>query len=338
MTHSQKVIVTGGAGMIGSNLVKRLVSQGHRVIVIDNLWRGKLKNLNDNNGVPVIDMENDFFNIDLTSNSDDFTHIFEGADYIYHLADIVAGIDYVFNNEGSVFRNNLLINSNIINTVKRFPPKGFIYAGTACSFPAHLQNENLPRQLKESDQYPAAPESAYGWSKLMGEYEALLMEKETGIPVCVISIHNVYGPQCDFSERRSQVIPSLIRKAIQYPDKPFTVWGDGNQSRAFVHIKDTVEAFIAAKDKGLGHGVIQIGPDKPTPIKEIADIVVHISNKSIDVEYDTSNLVGDRGRCADFTKATKILGWKPKIALKNGIEELYAWIEKQIEDDQTTNA
>ena len=84
--------------------------------------------------------------------------------------------------------------------------------GTACSFPADKQTGVDAPPLKEEDEYPASPESAYGWSKLMGEYEALLMEKEAGIPVSVLVLHNVYGAPCDFSPERSQVIPSLIRK------------------------------------------------------------------------------------------------------------------------------
>jgi GDP-D-mannose 3',5'-epimerase len=134
------------------------------------------------------------------------------VDYVYHLADVVAGVEYVFNNQGSVFRQNILINSHVIESVRRNPVKGFIYVGTACSFPASLQSGVGSRPLKEEDQYPAAPESAYGWSKLMGEYESLLMEKESGVPVCVLVLHNVYGDPCDYGEERSQVIPSLIRR------------------------------------------------------------------------------------------------------------------------------
>ena len=209
------VLVTGGAGMIGSNLVKRLVSAQYKVSVVDNLWRGKIDYLNGPDGKPVIDLDHQFFNIDL-SETGLIDKLLEGIDYVVHLADIVAGIGYVFNNEGAIFRQNLLINSNVIHSCRKQKTlKGFLYVGTACSFPKHLQKGVDATPLKEEDQFPAAPESAYGWSKLMGEYEASLMEKETGIPVSILVLHNVYGTPCDFSEEKGQVIPSLVRKAIK---------------------------------------------------------------------------------------------------------------------------
>ena len=181
MKSREHVLVTGGAGMIGSNLVKRLVPLGYKVTVIDNLWRGKIDYLLGQNGRPVIDLDNDFHNIDLSiPNSAD--HLFEDVDYVYHLADVVAGIGYVFSNQGAIFRQNILINSNVVSAARKFQPKGFIYVGTACSFPADKQSGVDAAPLKEEDQYPAAPESAYGWSKLMGEYETRLLEQEAGVP------------------------------------------------------------------------------------------------------------------------------------------------------------
>ncbi|MCK4245330.1 MAG: NAD-dependent epimerase/dehydratase family protein [Candidatus Omnitrophica bacterium] len=329
MASKQHILITGGAGMIGSNLAKQLAANGYRVSVADNLWRGKKENLIDGDRRPVIDMEKDFYEIDLAV-SNRFDHILEGVDYVYHLADVVAGIGYVFNNQGALFRENLLINSNVIAAVRRNPIKGFIYVGTACSFPAELQSGVDVRPLREEDQYPASPESAYGWSKLMGEYEALLMEEEMNIPVSILSLHNVYGSPCDFGEEKSQVIPSLIRKAISYPEEPFDVWGSGSQGRAFVHVNDAVDALVLAMEKGLGKGLIQIGPDVCISIKEIAETIVEISGKDINIHYDTSRPEGDKGRCADFSKARKILGWEPKVKLRDSLQELYGWIETRL--------
>ena len=330
MQTSEHVRVPGGAGMIGSNLVKRLVDSGYRVSVVDNLWRGKREYLLDDRGSPVMDMDRDFHETDL-SVPGVIDPLLDGVDYVVHLADIVAGIKYVFNNQGSVFRQNLLINSNVIAAVREARPKGYIYIGTACSFPAHMQTGVDAPPLREEDQYPAAPESAYGWSKLMGEYESLLMGEETGIPVSILSLHNVYGAPTDFDDGRGQVIPSLVRKAIRYPDEPFVVWGSGAQGRAFVHVDDVVDAVMLALVKGYGHGVIQIGPDICISIREIAETVVDISGKDIDIQYDTSKPEGDRGRCADYSKAVEVLGWEPKVTLREGLETLYHWIEQRIE-------
>ena len=329
----KKILVTGGAGMIGSNLVKRLASQGDDVIVVDNLWRGKLDYLKDDNGQYVINLEKSFFDYDLKIPGA-IDPLLEGVDYVYHLADIVAGIGYVFNNQGSLFRDNFLINSNVIDSVRRKPVKGFIYVGTACSFPAHMQTGIDAPPLREQDQYPASPESAYGWSKLMGEYECLLMEKETGIPVSILVLHNVYGAPSDFDPVTSQVIPSLVRKAVRWPDEPFIVWGSGSQGRAFVHVDDVVEALVLAMQHGFGKGVIQIGPDVCVSVKEIAETIVSISGKPIEIQFDTSKPEGDRGRCADYSKAKAELGWEPRVDLSAGLSNLYRWIEQRIDQQK----
>ena len=330
----KKILVTGGAGMIGSNLVKRLVSENNEVYVIDNLWRGKLEYLNDENGTPVIPLTTHFFKYDLL-NPDISLEIMERVDYVVHLADIVAGIDYVFNNQGGLFRNNILINSNIISSVRKNKStiKGFIYVGTACSFPLTRQNSLDVIPLKEEELYPALPESAYGWSKLMGQYETELLEKETKIPTCTLMFHNVYGSPCDFGER-SQVIPALIRKAINYPNEPFHVWGSGEQGRAFIHVNDIIEGILLALEKGWGHGHIQLGPSVCTSIKEIAETVIKISGKDIQPFYDTSKPEGDKARSADYSKAKEILGWEPKVSLWDGLNQLLDWIKTQVGNAQ----
>lgn len=327
-----KILVTGGCGMIGSNLVKRLVKEGHDVYVIDNLWRGKLEYLNDEEGKPVIDLETRFFDVDLSKGLSIDPVVYQ-VDYVIHLADIVAGIDYVFSNQGDLFRQNNLINTHLFNSVRKAGKeriKGLIYVGTACSFPLTRQNSLEVVPLKEEELFPALPESAYGWSKLMGQLEVGFLEKETGIPCCTLMFHNVYGSPCDYGER-SQVIPALIRKAINYPNEPFNVWGSGLQGRAFIHVDDIVNALCLALEKGWGHGWIQIGPSVCTSIKEIAEAVVKISGKDIDIFYDTTKPEGDKARSADYTKAKELLGWEPQVSLEEGLKQQYEWVKSQIE-------
>lgn len=331
----KKILVTGGCGMIGSNLVKRLTKEGNDVYVIDNLWRGKLEYLNDEDNKPVIDLDTRFFNLDLSQDKG-IDDIVNQVEYVIHLADIVAGIDYVFNNQGDLFRLNNLINTNLFHSVRKAGKekiKGLIYVGTACSYPLTRQNSLDVIPLKEEELFPALPESAYGWSKLMGQLEIGYLEKETGIPCCTLQFHNVYGSPCDYG-KRSQVIPATIRKAIKYPDEPFIVWGSGQQGRAFIHVKDIVNALCLALEKGWGHGWIQIGPEVCTSIREIVEAVVKISDKDIDVVYDTTKPEGDKARSADYSKAKEILGWEPTVSLEEGLREQYEWIKKHIESDE----
>ena len=329
----KSILVTGGCGMIGSNLVKRLVKEGNEVYVVDNLWRGKLSYLNGSDGYPVIPLETHYFNLDL-SEPKSAEGVFSLVDYVVHLADIVAGIDYVFSNQGDLFRQNNLINSNVISTTRKFKDhiKGFIYVGTACSFPLTRQNSLEVIPLREDELYPALPESAYGWSKLMGQLETEYLGKETGIPTCTLMFHNVYGSPCDFG-LRSQVIPALIRKAINYPKEQFNVWGSGEQGRAFIHVDDIVDGICLALEKGWGHGHIQLGPSVCTSIKEIAELVIEISGKEINPFYDTSKPEGDKARSADYSKAKAVLGWEPKTSLLDGLMSQYDWIKKQLDDE-----
>lgn len=321
--------------MIGSNLVKRLVKEGHEVSVIDNLWRGKLEYLKDENGKPVIDLDNNFHNVDLSTGFGIDSIVFN-TEYVIHLADIVAGIDYVFSNQGDLFRLNNLINTHLFHSVRKAGKeriKGLIYVGTACSYPLTRQNSLDVIPLKEEELFPALPESAYGWSKLMGQLEIGFLEKETGIPCCTLQFHNVYGSPCDYGER-SQVIPALIRKAINFPEEEFNVWGSGKQGRAFIHVNDIVDALVLALEKGWGHGWIQIGPSECTSIREIAEAVVKISGKDIVPFYDTSKPEGDKARSADWSKAKEVLGWEPKVSLEDGLRQQYEWIKKDIEKNK----
>ena len=328
----KSILVTGGCGMIGSNLVKRLVKDGGwDVYVVDNLWRGKVEYLNDENGNPVIDLNTHFYKKDLAV-YEEAAEVVGKTDYIVHLADIVAGIDYVFKNQGELFRINNLINSNLFDCCRKAGKekiKGLIYVGTVCSFPLTRQNTLNPEPLREEELFPALPESAYGWSKLMGQLEIGYLEQETGIPCCTLMFHNVYGTPTDYGER-SQVIPALMRKAINYPNEKMSVWGSGEQGRAFIHVNDIVEALVLALEKGWGQGYIQIGPSHCTSIKEIAEKIVKISGKDMVPEYDITKPEGDKARCADYSKAKSVLGWEPTVSLEDGLKESYEWIEKQI--------
>lgn len=324
------ILVAGGAGMIGSNLARELVKLGSHVIIIDNLWRGKIDNLKENNEF-FIDINKDFIKADLTDISLCRKYI-KNFDIIYNLADIVSGINFVFNNQSYIFRQNILINSNVLTAAIENSVNNYIYVGSACSYPAEKQAVLNPPPFKEEDVYPANPESAYGWSKLIGEYEATIVREENKINVGILRLHNVYGINCELSTERSQVIPALIRKAINYPNENFIVWGSGNQRRAFVHVDDVVDALLRLSFKGMNKGVIQIGPSTSISIKEIAEIIVSISGKKIPIRYDKSKPEGDIDRCANWNKARQVLRWKPKVNIRDGIKNVYEWAEMKLKE------
>lgn len=326
----KRILVTGGAGMIGSNLVKRLVrDNAGEIRVADNLWRGKRQNLQNESEEYVIDMEKDFFEDDLRI-PEACDRAVDGMDEIYHLADIVAGIGYVFSNQTIIFHDNALIDTNILKAASRAGVKRFLYMGTACSYPKSMQFGVDAPPLVEDDIIPAEPESAYGWSKLAGELQTELYGQETEMQTGVLRCHNVYGTPTDLSPNTSQVIPALITKAVLYPSQEFIVWGSGSQGRSFLHVDDVVDGLILMMEKGISNGAIQIGTNYCTSIRELAEMIVKISGKDIEIKYDLSKPEGDKGRCADCSKAEKLLTWEPKVTMEEGLSRLYSWVESHL--------
>lgn len=334
---NKRVLITGGAGFIGSWLVEALVQLGAKVYALDNLWRGSLRNLQKADGSYWIPPSEQFILADLREYHTALEACFKAKpDIVYHLADIVAGIDFVFANEPFLYRANMLINSNLFSAVMEAGVPRMVYLGTACSYSKKLQERPGGIPLLEEQIYPANPESAYGWSKLMGEYEVELLAKNSDVKVGLLRLHNVYGPRSILSIQRSQVIPSLIRKAIRYPEEDFIVWGSGKQARDFIFVGDVVDALLRLPLKGMGAGTIQIGTAKETTIAELAEKIVEVSGKNIKIKYDIDKPEGDGGRSGNYDKAKRVLGWDVSTSLTDGLALTYAWAKEQI-DKNTIN-
>jgi GDP-D-mannose 3',5'-epimerase len=315
--------------------VEALTRLGAVVYVVDNLWRGSLHNLTRENGEYTIPLKEQFIFGDLRDNNVALAACKKAeAEVVFHLADIVAGIDYVFSNEPFLFRSNLLINTNLFNAAHESNIQKIVYLGTACSYPKHLQQAPDRIPLVEEDVYPANPESAYGWSKLMGEYELDLLANYFDMEVGTLRLHNVYGPRAILSPKRSQVIPSLIRKAIRYPLEDFVVWGSGQQSRDFVYVGDVIDAILRMPLKGLGKGTIQIGTAKETSVAELAEMIVRISDKKIPIVFDTTKPEGDLGRSGNYNKAKQLLGWEVFTPIEEGLVKTYDWAYQQIKNNR----
>lgn len=328
---NKRILVTGGAGFIGSWLVEALVRLNAQVFVVDNLWRGSKTNLAQDGNKYWIPLETNFLTLDLREFSNARISLDTAKpDLIFHLADIVAGIDFVFSNELFLFNSNVLINTNTFRAASETGVENLVYVGTACSYPKNLQLKPGGIPLTEDQVYPADPESAYGWSKLMGEYEASLLADKGAANIGILRLQNVYGPRSILSRKRSQVIPSLIRKAILYPQEDFVVWGSGNQSRDFVFVGDVVDALLRLPLRGMNKGAIQIGTAKETTVAQVAQAIINASGRDIPIKFDPSKPEGDGGRSGDFTRAKKILGWDVFTSIEDGIRQTYEWAASQI--------
>ena len=314
-----KIYVTGAAGMIGSNLCSHLVSNGHEVIGIDDLSRGKMSNLDS----VLNNKAFDFIKCDLASDST-WSEQLSSDDTLVHLADIVAGIDFVFKNEWSIFNKNVEINSNIARVLSISDVKHFIYIGTACSYPQEMQRTIEDSGLQEEDKLPADPESGYGWGKLVGDIEYKLLRKSKDFIYTNIDLHNVYGSPCDFNPKTAQVIPSLIYKSLN--NDLLEVWGDGNQGRAFIEIRDVINAIYLAIKTPMDE-TFMIGPNKCSTIKEVVNEILKNDVQAKSVNYDATKPTGDIGRFYSGSKSKELLGWEPKISLSDGIRDLVEFIK-----------
>ena len=324
-TTSDRAFVTGVAGMIGSNTARKLLADGRAVVGVDNLWRGRLENIADLLG----NKNFTFRHADIAADQDWFRDM-RTNDALIHIADIVAGIGYVFANEWGVFQKNLLINTAVARIVNVLQPARFIYLGTACSYPQAMQRSVAASVLSESAKFPADPESGYGWSKLLGEIEFRLAVKNTGTKLLVLDLHNVYGWPCVYRDSTAQVIPSLINRALTSKDRTLTVWGDGTQGRAFVHVRDVVAAIVLALRYAGETPTFMIGPGKCTTIGELAEMIRDHPSVGIDsVVFDVNRPTGDIGRFADASLATRELGWSPSIGFRQGLHEL---IDRIVDD------
>ncbi len=322
-----KLLVTGAAGMIGIAFIKKLLENSIDVIGVDNFFRGKPSNIDLlQSYASKTGSKFEFYECDLSKRIDD--SLFPIPDAVVHLADVVAGIKYVFNNEFELLNQNLLIDANVTSFVNRRKIPRYIYVGTACSFPKHIQNGTNSKLFEEA-KFPAAPESTYGWSKLMGEILTEQLAKNNITETCSIILHNVYGLYCDFDPIRSQVIPSLIKKASNLKKGEFLeVWGSGEQSRSFIETRDVAGFLTAAilSTKPLKtYDKAQIGDPKATSIRKISEIIIkNFDEKKLILRFNKNEPTGDLGRIPDLRKA-KSLGFEQKIKIEDGIKELIDW-------------
>ena len=317
---NKNVLVTGGAGFIGSHLVRKLVNLGSNVIVADNFSRGRIKNIKD-----CLDKIT-LYRVDLTK-MENCIKVTRNVDYVFHLAAPVGGIHYIKGESVENLTPAVLMNTNILEACRINDVEKFLFTSSACVYREKSSGLNV---FKEEDAYPAYPATTYGWAKILGEITCKSYYEEYGIKCSVVRIFNAYGENENLDPKWSHVIPSLIRKAILYPKERFTIFGDGMQERAFLYVGDCVEGLIRAMEKVENADPINLGSKEVISIGELARKIVSLSGKNIKIEYDLSGPKGTYKYCADTTKMKKILEWEPKISLDEGLKRTYKWARKEL--------
>ena len=300
-----KVFITGGSGFIGLPLVKRLLEQGHEVKVLD---------------LQKLDVEHENLEFINKSILDKLSEDFKGSDIVYHFAAIL-GVDNSDNKPLETMKINLEGSVNVFKSVIEAGVKHVIYVSSS-----EVYGE--PRELPIKEDSVKGPVSTYGVSKLAAEIYAKAYTREFGTDIRIVRFFNVYGPR----QSNNFVIPIFINKALD--NKPLEVFGNGSQTRCFTYVEDAVNGILTVVGKGKSGEVYNIGNNKPTTVLELAQIIKELTGSNSEIikaGFGKETRLKEREieyRIPDISKM-KVLGWKPKTMVKEGIKKIFEFKKKK---------
>jgi len=303
---SGKVLVTGGAGFIGSHVVDRLVTAGYTVRVLDNLSTGKLDNIQRHISSGKVELvKGDIRDASTVKES------LDGVDNVLHFAALVS-VPLSIENPNLTFDINLLGTLNLLRAsvekqVDRFV---FISSCAVCGDP-----ESLP----VTEQTRTNPISPYADSKLLGERYTLGFSERQLLDAVVLRFFNVYGPRQTMNDY-SGVITRFLERCSQ--KQPLTIYGDGSQTRDFVNVTDVASAVLASIESGVKSEVFNVGSGKTTTINELAKTIIELSGADSKICYEKSRIGDIKHSYADISKAQKLLSYTPKVSLKSGLQTM----------------
>lgn len=308
MDFNMNILVCGSSGFIGSNLVKKLLEQGHFVIGVDIKEPEYIR--------PTFFYKADLRDPVMVSSIFSFCN---GYDRVYQLAADMGGAGFVFtgDNDAEVLHNSALINLNVAKYATEVGVKQLFFSSSVCAYSI----EQVKNKIPEEAIYPANPDSNYGWEKIFSErvYEAF--HKNRGLDIRIARFNNCFGPYSTWDGGREKSPAAICRKALT--QDPIEVWGDGKQVREFIYIDDLLDAIEVIMQNPYT-GPTNIGPDESYTIDEMVRMVSNKEIKHID------GPIGLQVRLTDNTKI-KSLGWNTKVSVSEGMNKLLIWIKTQIQ-------
>ena len=256
-----------------------------------------------------------------------------GVDEVYALAADMGGMGFISHHHANILRNNALINLHTLEAARRAGVKRYLYTSSACVYPEYRQLDTDVVPLREEEAYPAQPQDAYGWEKLITERLCTHYREEFGIQTRIVRFHNIFGPLGTWDGGREKAPAALCRKvalARLNGDSTIEIWGDGEQTRSFCYIDDCVEGLFRLAQSDYAEP-LNLGQDRLVSINQLADIITGIAGIRLAKKH-VPGPQGVRGRNSDNSRLRNVLGWEPRISLEEGLHHTYSWIEKQVRD------
>ena len=319
---NRSVLVTGGAGFIGSHLTEHLLNLGCEVIVADDISRGNLSKIE-----PFLD-EVEFVPVDLTTKEGAIRST-EGVDDVFHLAASVGGIHYIQRENVGGLTPSVLMNQQLLEAARINDVDRFLFASSACIY---RQEHDGLNKFSEDQAIPANPHSTYGWAKILGEVACRAYHTDTDLATGMVRIFNCYGPKESLDPTSSHVIPSLCRKVIEEPDGgSIEVFGDGTQERGFIYISDLVEGLVIAMNRAVSGEPINLGNGEAVvSINDLAEMIISISGKDLTIEHNLAKPTGTDKYAADTERMRETLAWRPSVGIEEGLKTVYEWAEREL--------
>ncbi len=320
-----KILITGGAGFIGSHLAEALLAKGHEVTILDNLSTGKLENVAHLEGQPnfhivIGDILNEFL----------VDKLVERADWVFHLAAAV-GVELIVKDPLRSLTTNIKGSEIVLENVYRYHRKVLI---TSTS---EIYGKNLNGPLKEEDDRvlgsPLKTRWSYSTSKAIDEILAYVYWREKKVPTVIVRLFNTVGPRQ--TGYYGMVIPRFVEQALK--NEALTVYGTGDQTRCFLYVKDAVDAMVRLMESPAAVGqVFNIGSQEEISIRALAEKIIGLTESPCDITYVPYDEAYEEGfedmqrRVPDITKISKLIGFKPTVNLEGVLRMVIAEFRRKL--------
>jgi dTDP-glucose 4,6-dehydratase len=312
-----RVLITGGAGFIGSHLCDALLAEGHHVVCVDNLLTGSLRNVSHLKKEPAFE----FLELDVNRPYDAGP-----VDYIFHFASPASPVDYMEHGIETL-KVGSLGSFHSLELAKKYSAKYMLASTSEC------YGDPLEHPQKESywgHVNPIGPRSVYDESKRFAEAVTAAYRRYHNVDTRILRIFNTYGPRLQLNDGR--VISNFMKQALR--GEPLTVYGDGSQTRSFCYVSDEVDGILRLA-KANTPGPVNIGNPTEFTILECAHVVLRVTGSKSKIAYEPLPQDDPKQRRPDISKARALLGWEPKVSLEQGLKLSMDYFREAIELEQS---